>query len=149
MNKQISNHKKERLPGQAMIELALILPLLLVLVISTIELGRLYYTKVVITNAAREGAYYLSMNISDYDPGTGSAPLTILAAQAEASNSGVDDITVSVTPKNCCAQGVYSVEVTVDTNVEDLIFLSLIGNVLNSTHYEEYPLSASVEMMVQ
>jgi len=137
--------------GQSLVEMALLVPILLVLIIGAIEVGRLFYTKIVITNAAREGAYYLITHKADYNAGTGNAPNTVIAAQAEANNSGISDITVSIAPKNCCTLGVYSVEVTVETMVDDLLILSLISNTLslNATNYDEFPLSASVEMMVQ
>ncbi len=144
----IMNRKQK---GQALIELTLLLPFLLVLVIGAIEFGRLFFTQIIITNAAREGAYYLSTHISDYDPGTGNAPNTVLAAENEAVNSGVSAIEVSVAQVNCCTSGEYSVEVTVRTSVNDLLILGLVGNLfaINSTHYDGFPLIASVEMLVQ
>ena len=57
-----SPHKKHRLRGQALVEFALVLPLLLVLILGAMDLGRMFYAKIVITNAAREGAYYMAYN---------------------------------------------------------------------------------------
>jgi len=144
------NRAKQKLTGQALVEFALLLPLLLVLIISTLEFGRLFYTKIVITNAAREGAYYLATHLSDLDESTDTSPNTVLAAEAEASNSGVDAITVDITTGNCCKIGEYSVEVTVSTNVQDLFFLGFVANSLSLTATRgDFPLSSSVEMMVQ
>ena len=42
--------------GGALIELAIVLPLLVLLLIGAVEFGILYYNKQVITNASREGA---------------------------------------------------------------------------------------------
>jgi Flp pilus assembly protein TadG len=42
--------------GQALVELALILPILLVLCTAALDLGRLYYSQITINNAAKEGA---------------------------------------------------------------------------------------------
>lgn len=42
--------------GTAMLELAIALPLILILLFGTIEFGVLFYNKQVITNASREGA---------------------------------------------------------------------------------------------
>lgn len=42
--------------GQALVELALVLPVLLVLFMGTVEFGRIYHSYLVITNASREGA---------------------------------------------------------------------------------------------
>jgi len=137
--------------GQSLVEFALLLPLLLVLIVSTIELGRLFFTKIVITNAAREGAYYLTMNPSDYDPGTGNAPNAAFAAQRDASNSGVSAITVTFTPTTSVAPGEESVMVTVETQVDDLLLLGLLGDLfsLNVVHQGAFSLSSSVEMMYQ
>lgn len=42
--------------GQAMVELALVLPILLLLMMGVIEFGRIYHSYLTITNASREGA---------------------------------------------------------------------------------------------
>ncbi len=44
--------------GQAMVEMALLLPLLVLLAIGMVDLGRAFYYKEAITNVAREGARY-------------------------------------------------------------------------------------------
>lgn len=44
--------------GQALVELTLLFPLLLLLLVGAIDLGRVYYAYITITNAAREGARY-------------------------------------------------------------------------------------------
>lgn len=143
------NQQKHGSPSaQALVEMALLLPILLVLIISAIELGRLFYTKIVITNAAREGAYYFVTHASDDDNVTGN---TVVAAETEANNSGVSDITVAITPQNCCEFGAYSIVITVETKVNNLLILGFLGNTLSitTTDYDEFPLSSSVEMMVQ
>ena len=151
-NKARSDQMKRKYNrGQSLLEMALLIPILLVLIIGAIEFGRLFFTKLVITNAAREGAYYLSTHRDDYDSGTDTAPNTVIAAQTEAANSGIPDITVDVTPKNCCTQGQYSVEVIVTTQVPNILILGFLGNdfSITGTNHELYSLSSSVEMMVQ
>jgi Flp pilus assembly protein TadG len=137
--------------GQSLVEFTLLLPLLLVLIVSTIELGRLFFTKIVITNAARESAYYLTMNPSDFDSGTGTAPNSTFAAQQEASNSGISEITVTYTPTSSIAAGEEGIIVTVETQVDDLLLLGFIGDVLsiNIVNQGAFSLSSSVEMMFQ
>jgi len=151
--KQDQKHiqRKTKFPAQAVVEFALVIPLLLVIVISAVEFGRLFYTQIVIANAAREGAYYLSTHRKDYDFGTNSAPNTVIAAQAEAEDSGISEVTVDIAQKNCCNLGEYSVEVTVETKVSDLIIIGFVGNAfaIKESRFDEYPLSSSVEMMVQ
>jgi hypothetical protein len=48
--------KLRSIRGQAIIEFALMLPLLLIIVLGIIEFGVLFYDKAVVTNASREGA---------------------------------------------------------------------------------------------
>ena len=145
------NQNKNRSKGQSLIEMALLMPLLLVLIIGALEFGRLFFTHIVITNAAREGAFYLSTHPDDYDSGTGNAPKTVLAAEAEAANSGVSGITVTITQHNCCTFGLYSIEVTVETDVNDVPVLGFFGDLFSVelVHDGAFHLTASVEMMVQ
>jgi len=51
--------------GQAMVEFALVLPLLLALLCGIIDFGWLYYNQITLNNAAREGARYAVIH---YDP---------------------------------------------------------------------------------
>lgn len=48
-------HPKKR-RGQAMVEFALVLPLLLSLLVGIVDIGYLYNHQLILTNAAREGA---------------------------------------------------------------------------------------------
>ena len=132
--------------GQSLVEMALLLPILLVLIVGTLDFGRLFFTKIVITNAAREGAYYLATHPADYNAATGTAANTVLAAQAEANNSGIDQITVSILPLNAS-----SVLITVETSVDGLLLLGFLGNSLSiaATQTGALLLSSSVEMMLQ
>ena len=138
----------EKQAGQSIIEMALLLPVMLVLIVMALEFGRAFFTKIVITNAAREAAYYLSINPSDYSGGT--APSAVLAAQTEASNSGVPEISVSITPKSTYG-GEQSVEITVTTELQDFHMLNLINNTfaIAGTQHESFSISSTVEMMIQ
>ena len=133
--------------GQSIIEMALLLPLMLVLIVGALEFGRVFFTKIIITNAAREAAYYLSVNPEDYNGG--SAPNTVLAAQSEASNSGISDISVTIIPTSYA--GEPSVEITVVTELRDFMILNLIKDTfaITGSNQEFFSISSTVEMMVQ
>ncbi len=163
MRDQNRNRRNKRSRGQGLVEFALLLPLLLVIVVTTIELGRLLYTQIVITNAAREGAYYMSVNASregkknttTSDPDDVYTATIIVngasaAVNAEAQNSGIGAVTTSVSPTSGWEAGT-TVAVTVDTVVEDLFILGFAGNAFSPRvqHAGGFPLSASTEMMVQ
>lgn len=51
--------------GQAMVELALVLPVLLVLFMGVVEFGRIFHSYLIITNASREGARVAIVGKSD------------------------------------------------------------------------------------
>lgn len=56
--KRFVTHGQQRLreSGQALVEFALVLPFILVLLFALVDFGRAYYTWLLVTNAAREGA---------------------------------------------------------------------------------------------
>jgi Flp pilus assembly protein TadG len=55
------------LRGQSLVELALILPVLLMLVAGAIDLGRVWYSQITITNAAREGAMEAAVSPTSFE----------------------------------------------------------------------------------
>jgi len=130
--------------GQSLVEFAFALPILLLLVIGVFDLSRLFLTKVVLNNAAREGAYYLSYHRSDknVESNCGSCvpyAKTYAAVKAEAQNSGITINDADITISNCCTSG-QPVEVTV-VHVVDLAIIGFFTGPVT--------LSSSVRMMVQ
>ena len=55
-------NRKSRQLGQGMVELVVVLPLLLTILLGTLDLGRAFYTYIALTNAAREAARYAAVN---------------------------------------------------------------------------------------
>ena len=91
--KKKSNPNTTKRPsGQSLIEFALVLPVLLLLIIGAMDIGRMFFTKIVLTNAAREGANYLALNKDDSrtkDLDGNGYQNTWKAIQDEANSSGV------------------------------------------------------------
>jgi Flp pilus assembly protein TadG len=114
------SNKKER--GQAVVEAAIAVPILLVFLALIIDLGRMVYARVILTNAARESAYFLS-----YHPDAGDGAATGVAA-AEAQNSGIAFTGLTASSSNCCTLD-QPVTVTVSASVNGF-FLS--GSVVMS-----------------
>lgn len=121
--------------GQGLVELALLLPVLLLLVLGALDIGRAFYMKVVLENAAREGAYYMVYN--SVDGKANSFTLAKTAVQIEAQNSGVTllpaEITVScmqaaVVNNNCPSGSDVVVEVV---HPMDFIVLNLFTGPLD------------------
>jgi Flp pilus assembly protein TadG len=91
--------------GQSVVELALILPMLLFIVLGTLDLGRLFISYDSVLNAAHEGAFYAAYNPSLLPAG--------VVSQAAAQDPGLgltaSNVTVTcyngvtTTAKNCSA----------------------------------------------
>jgi len=128
--------------AQAVIEFAIVLPLLLLLILGVMDLGRMFYVKMILTNAAREGANYLAYFPEDANNGYAETFETIYD---EASSSNVEVIASDISFTGCCTRGL-PVEVTI-TKMVDLIFdsslqtLGLLGGPVQIT--------STVKMMVQ
>ncbi|MEN6524323.1 MAG: TadE/TadG family type IV pilus assembly protein [Anaerolineaceae bacterium] len=140
MRRRSNKHQKQHinLRAQALVEFALLLPLLLVLILGAMDLGRVFYFKIILTNAAREGANYLSRNPADYNN-------TLNAIITEGDSSGVTITAGEVTWAGCCTVG-SPVVITIDKDV-DLIF----DGFLNAMGIIDGPvtISSSVTMVVQ
>lgn len=76
-----------RANGQAIIEFALALPLVLVLILGVLEIGRAFQTKIVLTNAAREGTHYFFYDTADSRNGFENTRAAVIT---EIKNSGVE-----------------------------------------------------------
>ena len=70
-NRTTGRLRSER--GAALVELAVALPLLLVIMIGTIDFGRAFRTAMIVTNAARAGAQFGSQNAVNATNTTGMA----------------------------------------------------------------------------
>jgi Flp pilus assembly protein TadG len=93
--------------GQELVELSILIPLLLLIAFGVLDLGRAFHAAITITNAAREGARYGTINPDD---GAG-----ILAATLnEAQSSGVDlsSSVIEVTCPEGCDSG-FPIRVTI------------------------------------
>jgi Flp pilus assembly protein TadG len=116
--------------GQALVELALIVPILALLLLATLDLGRVYYSTITVTNAAREAALEATVNPSSYIAGT-CDPVTssiVCAGVNEARNSWVTvtpaDVVASCTP--ACTKN-YGNEVTVTVTGHFSLLTPLMG----------------------
>lgn len=121
-------------PGQEMVELALLLPVLLVIAAGVVDLGRLFHAYITITNAAREGARYATFDPLD-------SPGITAATKAEAVDSGIviTDGMIAITCPSGCGSG-QAVRVTISYPFE--LVIAYVFPDPNLT------LNAAAEMMV-
>ena len=127
--------------GQAVIEFALTLPVVVLLIVGALDLGRLFFVKIIITNAAREGAYYLAYNEDDDSYCVDGVCYwgTITSTINEAGNSGVTLAPPNISISGCCTEG-SPVSVTV-TQTIDLTIIDFFSGPLT--------LSSTVRMLSQ
>ena len=62
----LPGRRTSRSQGQAIVELALILPIFLILVASALDLGRLFYSQISVNDAAREATLEASRNPTSF-----------------------------------------------------------------------------------
>jgi hypothetical protein len=114
--------------GQALVELALILPVLLVLFGSALDLGRLYYSQITINNAAKEGALEAARdtenlsefdNTSDCDAATNRV-ICLVINEAEGSLVSItpDDVALVCDPDPCPTDAVIGDTVTISVTAD-------------------------------
>ena len=96
---------RPRTRGQAVVELAIILPVLMMLLLAAVDLGRIYYARISVANAARAGAVEASVNPASFSAGQPcSATNRIMCAATRESASGTSvlvspsDVTRTCTP---------------------------------------------------
>jgi Flp pilus assembly protein TadG len=98
-DQQTNNFRKSapwsRQSGQALLELALLVPFLLLLALGIIEIGRLAYYSIEVANAARSAAQYGTQSLAD----AANTASIIAAAQNDAPDIGVN---LNVTPLVSC-----------------------------------------------
>jgi len=103
----------KRSEGQSLAELALTLPILLIILLGVVDFGRVFYDYVTITNASREGARYGSM----YPLSTDEIKSRVQQEAAGTLTISDDDITVTSDSE--------TITVTVQVNFQTLFFGNL------------------------
>lgn len=88
--------------GQTLVEFSLILPIMLIMLFALVDFGRAFYTWIVVTNAAREGAR----------TGAVQQPVDAIKTQVVKTASGLDSTKLTITVVN--AQGTRGQTVKVD-----------------------------------
>lgn len=79
--------------GQSLTEVALVLPVLLLILAGVLDLGRLYYVTVALTDAAAEGATYAAINPT--------APTSAIVARAQDASGGLVAIDAGMVAVDC------------------------------------------------
>jgi Flp pilus assembly protein TadG len=90
--------KFRRSRGSALVEAALLLPVMFLMLFGTMDFGRIFYTGMAVASAARAGVQFGS-----FTPGNGgNFDGMKQAAQADAANQGLPAASITVTASNFC-----------------------------------------------
>lgn len=119
LHQLLPRQRRHRSRGQSLVELALILPVFLVLFATVLDLGRIAAARVAVTNAAREGAFQAAVTPTSFQAG---APCnqatnlvmcrTLLESTGSVVTISPTDVSLSCNPT--CASGLgNAVTVTV------------------------------------
>lgn len=133
--------KKEE--GQALVEFALVLPLLLLLVCGIIDFGWLFYNQLSLQNACREGARYACVHSTeaDIDDKVNSKVKENLPGNLQADSGGLRT-TVTYTDSATPTAG----DVTVEATAKLQFLTPVLSTVYQST---ETTMKSSVTMKVE
>ena len=133
--------------GQAMVEAALILPVILLIVFGVVMAGRLSHTKVAVQAAAREASRALATAPSEQQ-GLADARDR---GQAVAEGYGLSGgrLTLDVTSNGFKRGGTAKAEVTYRVTLSDLPLLKMVDIDVSSTHSERIDFYRSREVSVR
>ncbi len=106
--------------GQALVEMALVLPLFFLLLFGVIEMGRVGYAYITVSNAAREGGRVATIGGTDLDINS--------SIKNAASSLDLASLTITITPTQDQRQSGQGVTVTVSYPVQ--LIIPLISNIL-------------------
>lgn len=106
--------------GQALVEMALVLPLFLLLLFGVIEMGRVGYAYVTVSNAARAGGRIATIGGTDPDINS--------TVQNAATSLNPASLTITITPPQ--NQRLSGQEVTVQVSYPVQLIIPIISNII-------------------
>ncbi len=124
--------------GQAIVEMALVLPILIMLIFGIVEFGRILNTYMEVTNLSREGARAGAVGKTDSQ--------IISTVQNSAAGLGLDTTILTVTPQpSSYSPRVRGSSVTVQVTYPVDIIAPLIGTIIG----DPYPVTSQTTMRVE
>lgn len=137
------------LRGQSLVEFALVLPILLLLIGGAVDLGRLFYAQIAISNAAKEGAFFGATSPGCAEPGSGCTDPRTVSWHVEQETIGLSAVShtteclhagAPVSLASCQEDDVYEVGVSYTFSLATPILSGIFGGAI--------PLHASATSVV-
>lgn len=111
--------------AQALVEMALVLPILIMLVFGIVEFGRIYSTQIIVANSAREGARHAALGSDD------NTVVTVIKNYASILEA--ENMLITISPNESFRQSGNSVTIHVEYPIQIYapVISSIIGNPFN------------------
>lgn len=127
MSRLFKLRKNEK--GQALVEFAIVLPVIILLVLGSIEYGWLLYGKITLNSAAREGARVGAV-MNTTETIRKQKVLEAIKSTSNLSNIIINDSESKVIEKNDFGENIHNIEVTVKAEMKPIIGLFVNNNVV-------------------
>jgi Flp pilus assembly protein TadG len=132
----LMNMYKKNNKGQAMVETALVLPLLVILIFGIVEFGRIFNAYLIISSVSRDGARWASVGYK------GDEVRQLVNQEIVTLNK--DNLKIYVSPENDRNQG-GSVNVTVEYDVP--LIVPVIRKIISDTN--TFPIQSTTIMRIE
>jgi len=126
--------------GQSLVELALILPVMLLLFAGALDLGRVFYSQITIENAAKEGALEAARNPTSFDntkPCDKDTNRVLCLVLNEARGSlyeiAASDVSMACSPSPCPTDPAFGDTVTVTVAGHFTLLTPLLAQIVGPT----------------
>ena len=125
---------RPRSRGQALVELALVLPVMLFLLLGAVDLGRVFYAQITITNASKEAALVAASTTGTFTAGQNcSASNTVMCAATNEDAGGFVTISpANVTATTCGADATFGSSAQVTVTAPFQLMTPIIGSIIGS-----------------
>jgi len=133
-----SQKRRNRPAGQALVEFALIIPVLLFIIIGIIDLGRAFHAYIAITNASREGARYATR------PGVKTDDLYTYEGKCDCAGATCFDPSINLTLKDIVI--VEAAGAGIDLIRSNICFYVKEGNPPNGIHGDPMRVTVRYEL---
>jgi Flp pilus assembly protein TadG len=128
--RRIPARLRPRSRGQALVELALVLPVMLLLMLGALDLGRLFYAKITVTNAAKEAAYVAASGTGTFTAGAAcntTSNTVMCGATSEAAGGFVQVLPANVSATTCPSNAAFGTTASVTVKAPFTLITPLIG----------------------
>jgi Flp pilus assembly protein TadG len=127
--------RRRKQGGQALVEIALVLPILLMVLMGIIDFGRVFHGYLTVTNAARTAVRQAAVGVSD--------TMVIQTARDSAGSLDVTQLNVSITPTQFQRYPGNSVTVVVSYN------LSILTPIMRSFMPNPFTINGKAVMILE